>query len=72
MVVSVMKNPRKSVSLEQTLVVTKGYEESQSHTVICLAVLLAEATAKYEGCEQEHRNSIDTGETLYLKYHIIR
>ena len=51
MVVSVLKNPRRFMSLKQTLGVTKGYEESQSHTITCLAVLSAEATAKREGCE---------------------
>lgn len=41
------------MSLKQTLVVSKGYEESQSHSIIYLAVLLAEAAAKHEGFEQK-------------------
>ena len=40
------------MSLKQTLVVSKGYEENQSHNIICLAVLLAEAAAKHEGYKQ--------------------
>ena len=50
---SLLKNSRKSMSLKQTLVVSKGYKESQSHNIICLAVLLAEAAAKHEGYKQK-------------------
>ena len=46
---SAEKHTRKCMSLKQKLVVIKGYEESQSRAIVCLVVVSAEATAKYEG-----------------------